>query len=73
MAKTLKELISEKSTQHEIATALGITQQAVSFWLNTGKIPAKRVKKVSEITGISPAVLNSDFSISNVSNEKSES
>lgn len=40
-----------------LATALGVTPQAVSYWLKKGRIPPCRVPDVERVTGIDRHVL----------------
>ncbi len=56
----LKTILSEKVTQVSLAKACEVSQQAVGQWYAKNRVPAKRVKSVSDITGIHPSVLNPD-------------
>jgi DNA-binding transcriptional regulator YdaS (Cro superfamily) len=47
-------------SQTALAAHLGITAQAVQAWVQTGRVPARRARKVAEITGIPLHVLNPD-------------
>ncbi len=58
MAGTLKDAVLEITTQSAIAKDCGVSQQAVSLWLQQGKVPAKRAKKIHELTGIPMHTLN---------------
>ncbi len=49
-------------TQLRLALSLGITQAAVSQWLENGEIPLKRVRAVERATGIPAAKLHPDMS-----------
>lgn len=49
--------ISGKATQRKVAIACGVSQQAVCFWIKNGRVPAKRIRKFSSVTGISEAYL----------------
>lgn len=60
MADTLKKAVLEITTQSAIAEAFEVSQQAVSLWLQQGKVPAKRAKKFHELTGIPMHKLNPD-------------
>ena len=46
-------------TQVEAAKHFGVTQKAISKWIN-GQIPLKRVRQVEEVTGIPAAKLRPD-------------
>ena len=60
MDETLKAAVLEITTQSAIAEECEVSQQAVSLWLQQGKIPAKRAQKVHELTGIPMHKLNPD-------------
>ena len=52
MAKVIREAIDASGkTQKEIADAFGITEQAVSGWLRTGKVDKRKLPALSELTG----------------------
>jgi len=51
----------KKQTQVEAAKRFGVTQKAVSNWVNKG-IPLARVRQVERVTGIPAARLHPDFS-----------
>lgn len=48
-------------TQTELAERIGIDQPSLSRWERGGKIPAERVRKVSEVTGIPREELRPDL------------
>ena len=58
MNKPIRELLPPGLSQAAIADGCKVTQQAVVQWLNNNKIPARRVKAFSRITGLAPALLN---------------
>lgn len=58
MDKSIRELVENKISQVELATACAVSQQAVSLWFKQNKIPPRRVPLVSKITGIRPEILN---------------
>jgi len=45
-------------TQSALAKELGVSRQSVCQWL---RVPLKYVRRISEFTGISPAVLRPDI------------
>jgi Predicted transcriptional regulator len=52
MAAAIRTAIEESGrTQKEIAAAFGITEQAVSGWLRTGKLNKNRLPLLAELTG----------------------
>ena len=67
-------LSSVKCSQSELARAVGVTPAVISMWRKRGNIPTKRVKVVSEVTGIAPFVLCPEFfpcpTISAVANQQ---
>lgn len=46
----LERLFNFFGTQEEIARTLNVTQGAVSQWLSTGGLPAKRALQIERIT-----------------------
>lgn len=54
----IMELLPKGVSQAEIATVCGVSQQAVSQWFTANLIPAKRAKKVHDITNIPLYKLN---------------
>lgn len=42
----------------KLGAALGVTAQAVSLW---SQVPAERLMKISEVTGVPPNVLRPDM------------
>ncbi|MEJ6520308.1 YdaS family helix-turn-helix protein [Shewanella bicestrii] len=61
MAKKIRELIPDGLSQSAIAEACEVTQQAVAQWLEADRIPAKRVKAFSKVTGLHRSVLNPEI------------
>lgn len=61
----MDELIEfiKANTQQTLAESLGVTQGAISQWIAGGKVPIRRVRAVSLVTGIAPAKLHPDFSL----------
>lgn len=52
MAEAIRVAIEESGrTQKDIAVAFGITEQAVSGWLRTGKVNKARLPQLAELTG----------------------
>ena len=58
--KTEAEKVVEKFGAYRIAKAVGVRHQSVYTWVRRGKIPAKRVLQVEEITGVSRHILRPD-------------
>ncbi|PST68901.1 hypothetical protein AYI77_02040 [Shewanella algae] len=56
----LKDLIPDDISQGDIADQCEVTQQSVSLWIKAGKVPPKRAKVFSRITGIPLHVVNPD-------------
>lgn len=46
----LKRLVAHFGTQYKLAEALGVTESAVSQWISTGGLPARRAIKVEQLT-----------------------
>ncbi len=55
----IKDLMLRKGlTQKEVADALGVTKQAVSYWCSSNTVPrADKAEKLAELLGVAPAVL----------------
>ena len=52
MAAAIRSAIEESGrTQKEIADAFGVTEQAVSGWLRTGKVDKRKLPKLANLTG----------------------
>jgi len=52
MATAIRAAINDSGrTQREIAEAFGVTVQAVSGWLRTGKMDARKLPRLASITG----------------------
>lgn len=52
MAAAIKSAIEQsKLTQKGIADAFGVTEQAVSGWLRTGKVDKRKLPKLAQLTG----------------------
>jgi hypothetical protein len=54
----LLDVFRAYGTQTAIAKELGVTRQAISKWRH---VPLKYVRRVSQFTGLSPAVLRPDI------------
>lgn len=53
MARRLREAISNSGhTQESIADAFGVTVQAVSGWVRTGKIDKRKLPRLAQLTGV---------------------
>jgi transcriptional regulator with XRE-family HTH domain len=54
IAERLKEAISKSGIKKtDIATACGVSDQAVTGWLKTGRVHKKHVPKLAALTGVS--------------------
>lgn len=52
MAAAIRSAIEESSlTQKGVADAFGVTEQAVSGWLRTGKVDKRKLPKLAHLTG----------------------
>lgn len=51
-ASGVQRAIQKAGGQEPLGEACGVSQQAVSLWLQQGYVPWERVRKVSEMTGI---------------------
>ena len=60
MEALLKWLAEKGHSQHQLAKDLGISQGAISQWMQKGEIPIKRVPAVARSTGIPAAQLRPD-------------
>lgn len=54
-------LESLKCTQSELARQLGVARATVAIWKKRGHIPARSVKKVTDVTGIPSYVLCPEY------------
>lgn len=53
MAKVVREAIEHSGhTQESIATSFGVTEQAVSGWVRTGKIDKRKLPRLAQLTGV---------------------
>lgn len=60
--KALLEAIEVAGGQRALAGKIGVTQPAVSNWVNrTGRAPAEQVLKIEEHTGVSRHKLRADI------------
>lgn len=58
----VQKLIKRLGGQEALATAAGVSQQAVSYWAkNLPLVPIERVPRISEATGIPQHELRPDF------------
>ncbi len=48
-------------TQADLSRAMGVSRAVISIWKTRGGIPAKRVKRLSEVTGIAPFLLCPEY------------
>jgi len=53
----IQEACIKMGGQVQLAAALGVTQQAVSFWVQQGHAPLERVPVIAKLTGIRPRAL----------------
>lgn len=57
----LKNIIATCGSQEKLAAEIGLTQQAISRWVKSGKVPAEHVRKVSIVTGVYPHEIRPDI------------
>lgn len=57
----LETAIAKVGSQAALASAVGVTQQAVSLWVRKGRVPAEYVVKVELASGVSRAELRPDM------------
>lgn len=50
--KGIDRAIEAVGSQRNLAKMLGITDQAISFWVQKGHVPLPRLKEVSALTGV---------------------
>ena len=50
MRSAIEVAIADVGSQGAVARALGITRQAVTFWVRTGRLPAERAIELEELT-----------------------
>jgi DNA-binding transcriptional regulator YdaS (Cro superfamily) len=60
LAKAAREACDAAGGAAKLASAMGLFPSAITHWRQHG-IPSGRVRRVSEITGISPARLRPDL------------
>lgn len=60
--RTLTDWLSAPgNSQSKLARAIGVSQTLVSYWVRSGRIPARRLRAVSRVTGLPvEALLPSD-------------
>ena len=52
MAAAIRTAIRESDlTQRQVADAFGISEQAVSGWLRTGRVDKRRLPQLAQMTG----------------------
>ena len=56
----LKKAIKNVGNQAAFGEALGVTQQAVSYWVNN-KLPAEQVIRIEQLSGVSRYELRPDI------------
>jgi transcriptional regulator with XRE-family HTH domain len=61
MDELLAWLSSNGVTQADLAERLGLTQGAISQWVSKHEVPLRRVREVSDATGIPVQRLRPDF------------
>ncbi len=54
-------LESLRCSQSELARQIGVKRATVAIWKKRGHIPARSVKKVTDVTGIPPYVLCPEY------------
>jgi predicted XRE-type DNA-binding protein len=54
-------LAQNDKSQTWLAEKVGVTQGAVSQWIEQGFVPAKRLPAVAEVTGLAFGDLNPEF------------
>lgn len=47
-----RRILSKYDTLGDFAEDMGVTRATITIWVNDGKIPAKRIKEMSEKLGI---------------------
>lgn len=57
----LNQLIEIVGSQEKLAKAIGLSQQAISRWVKSGRVPAEHARKVSEATGVPPHIIRPDI------------
>lgn len=57
----IKNAIANVGTQLSLATKCGVRQQTICRWLRNGHVPAERVLKVEEVSGVSRHDLRPDL------------
>lgn len=48
----IEDAVAAVGSQQNLATAVGCTQQAVSFWVRQGFVPNDRIAEVEQVTGV---------------------
>lgn len=57
----LDRAIAAAGSQQKLAAQIGVTQQAVSIWQRSGRVPAEAAVKVEAATGIPRADIRPDI------------
>lgn len=57
----IERCIEAIGSQSALASAVGVRPQAVQKWVARGRVPAERVLRVAEVTGIAPHDLRPDL------------
>jgi DNA-binding transcriptional regulator YdaS (Cro superfamily) len=59
--KAIEQAIQSAGSQDKLALEIGVTQQAIAWWLRHGRLPAERVLEVERVTGVSRHDLRPDI------------
>ena len=57
----LQEAIDQLGGNSEVARAFGVSRAAVCQWVASGRVPLKRVRKLSQMTGLPWGILNPEL------------
>lgn len=57
---SVDQIVRKAGGNAAFGRALGITGQAISYWLSEGKVPLERVPAVSKLTGIPRHLIRPD-------------
>jgi len=56
----LREAVKSAGGQDEVAESLGVSQQAISAWVNRGYVPVHRARQFAAVVGLTPSEVVSD-------------